>query len=170
MTNRIGTNCERGDNRHQPLHIKTIEPFVSTSATHLAAGARNLVDYVGKHHVLIVGFHTDALPLDVLPQSHVVADKWVAHAARVRRLAVAEYDAGRALFAHPVARRLVEAPPIAMAAPAVVDVAQQLRRVGHERRRQDPFGAQRAGAVAGQPQRQRAQELAALWRTIERVM
>lgn len=130
--------------------------------THLATAARNLVDDVREHHVLVVGLQTDAAPLHVLAQPHVVADERVGERARVRRLPVAEDDAGGDLFAHPIARRLVEAPPVAVTAPPVEQVAQQRRAVGEERRCGHPFGAQRTEAVGRQPDEQGAQELTAL--------
>lgn len=84
----------------------------------------------------------------------------MADAARIGCFAVAEHDAGRHLFAHPIAGRLVEALPIAMATPPMVDEAQQMRRLGQIDGGADPFGAQRTGAVGGEAERQRAQELA----------
>lgn len=130
--------------------------------TNLPARSGDLVYDVGKHDVLVVVLAADPFPLDVLPQSDVVAVEGVRHRPGVRDLAVLEDDAGGDLFAHPVPSRLVKRLPVLVAPPPVEDVSQQLGRLGQEGRRRGPIVADGAHVVVRQPQQQRQQELARL--------
>lgn len=49
-------------------------------SAHLAGRARDLVDDIGEHHVLVVGLRGELLPLSILADPHVVPEEGMRHA------------------------------------------------------------------------------------------
>lgn len=58
--------------------------YIIYSNTHLATGACYLVDNVGKHHILIVGFGTNLFPLLIVTQTDVVPHEGMAHTVKTK--------------------------------------------------------------------------------------
>ena len=86
--------------------------------------AADFADDIGEDDVIVDGFGHHAAPLGVLPESDVVALERVADGSRIRVLAVAEQEAGRHFFPHPVATDLIELQPVTMALRSTIKAGQ----------------------------------------------
>lgn len=129
---------------------------------YLSTGSRNLVDYICKHNVLVVGLDTDFLPLHVLSQTHIVTLERMSDASSIRCLSVAKYNAGRNLFSHSISSGLIKRSPIAIATPPVEYLTQQLRRLGQKVWSDHPVGAKGTAAVRRKAKGQGTEKLSPL--------
>lgn len=88
--------------------MMTQKTFETHTHTYLPTRSGNFIDNISKNDILIIAFHANFLPLNILAQPNVVTVKWMTNTASIARLALLKNNAGRHLFAHSIARRLIK--------------------------------------------------------------